>query len=51
MNSFSIALSPRARVVILALLLTLLLLTAFFLGHAPLGGMHTFAQSTDSILD
>ena len=51
MNYLSITFTPRVLVVMLAVLLALLLLTAFFLGHAHVSVIHTFAQSTDSILD
>ena len=51
MNHFSIPFSYRTLVILLTILLALLLLTGFILGHAHLGGIHTFAQSTDSILD
>jgi hypothetical protein len=50
-NHFSITFSYRTLVVLLGILLALLLLTVFILGHAHLGAIHTFAQSTDSILD
>ena len=50
MNYLSIALAHRYLVVLLVVLLALLLLTALLV-HAHLGGMPSFVQSTDSILD
>ena len=50
MNRLSVGLAPLYLVVLLVILLTLLLL-AVFLVHAPLGGMPSLIQSTDSVLD
>jgi hypothetical protein len=51
MHYLSGALTPRFPVVLLAVLLVLLLLTALLLVHAHLGGMPALAQSTEGILD
>ncbi|HLJ36141.1 MAG TPA: hypothetical protein VKU38_20955 [Ktedonobacteraceae bacterium] len=50
MNHLSVALASRYLVVLLVVLLVLLLLTVFLI-HAHSGGMPSFVQSTDSILD
>jgi hypothetical protein len=50
MNHLSVALAPRFFIILLVVLLALLLLTAFLV-HAHLGGIPSFVQSTDSILD
>ena len=50
MNHLSIALAHRYLVVLLVVLLALLLLTAFLV-HAHPGGMPSFVQSTEGILD
>ena len=51
MHSLSSALPPRFLVIPLTVLVVLMLLTVLFLVHMHLGGLPTFAQSTDSILD
>jgi hypothetical protein len=50
MHSLLGTLTPRFLVVLVVVLLALLLLTAFLV-HAHLGGMSSFVQSTESILD
>ena len=50
MHSLLGILTPRFLVVLVVVLLALLLLTAFLV-HAHLGGMPSFVQSTESILD
>ena len=51
MHYLSRALAPRFLVVLLAVHLVLLLLTVLFLVHSHFGGMPSFVQSTESILD
>ena len=50
MNHLSVALASRYLIVLLVVLLVLLLLTAFLV-HAHPGGMPSFVQSTEGILD
>jgi hypothetical protein len=51
MHFLASALAPRYLIVLLAILLVLLLLTALFLVNTHLGGIPGFVLSTDSILD
>ena len=50
MIHLSFDLAPRYRIVLMVVLLDLVLLMAVLV-HAHLGGMPSFVQSTDSILD
>jgi hypothetical protein len=50
MHSLLGTLTPRFLVVLVVVLLALLLLTTFLV-HAHLGGMPSFVQSTEGILD